>query len=98
MGLSGVKTLTTNKNAVTSLTGLQVARIKGTIMKITKTKTRSGEDAIEIEWLVWTDEVEQKQDELLSQGFTLGNVARKGDIKFSLFFRDGNLTNVNITH
>ena len=56
-------------------------------MKITKTKTRSGEDAIEIEWLVWTDEVAQKQDELLSQGFTLGNVARKGDIKFSLFFR-----------
>ena len=72
---------------MTSLTGLQVARIKGTIMKITKTKTRSGEDAIEIEWLVWTDEVAQKQDELLSQGFTLGNVARKGDIKFSLFFR-----------
>jgi len=56
-------------------------------MKITKTKTRSGEEAIEIEWLFWTDEVEQKQDELLSQGFTRGSVVKKGDIKFSLFFK-----------
>ena len=56
-------------------------------MKITNTKTRSGKEAIEIKWLFWTDKVEQKQDELLSQGFVLGNVTRKGDIKFSLFFK-----------
>jgi len=56
-------------------------------MKITNTKTQNGKDAIEIEWLFWTDEVKQKQDELLSQGFVLGNVTNKGDIKFSLFFK-----------
>ena len=56
-------------------------------MKITNTKTQNGKDAIEIEWLFWTDEVKQKQGELLSQGFVLGNVTNRGDIKFSLFFK-----------